>query len=181
MVLYGWVRVIARTPLFFYSSPARAFQRAREPVPEQQSDLSRRSRRRRRKHAARWTPARFRGWRWPTVFARLPPSRFALWRDASPRQEGHTILSRAGGPDLLLLEEPVGSLLKNEEVVPILHRADTMEPRCKIGVARRGCDAGAAVFGGKRQRNEHAATRRSARGLGAEPAGREANVFCFTA
>ena len=27
---------------------------------------------------------------------------------------GHTILSRASGPDLLLLEEPVGSLLKDE-------------------------------------------------------------------
>ena len=24
----------------------------------------------------------------PTVFASLPPSRFALWRDKSPRQEG---------------------------------------------------------------------------------------------
>jgi len=24
----------------------------------------------------------------PTVFAALPPSRFALWRDKSPRQEG---------------------------------------------------------------------------------------------
>jgi hypothetical protein len=30
--------------------------------------------------------------------------------------EGHTILSRASGPVLLLLEEPVGSLLKKKEV-----------------------------------------------------------------
>jgi hypothetical protein len=44
-----------------------------------------------------------------------------------------------------------------------------------------GSFAGAAVPGGRGQRNEHAATRRSARGLGGEPAGREANVFCFTA
>ena len=80
---------------------------------------------------------------------------------------------------MLLPKEPVGSLLKKKEVVPILHRDDTTEAASRL--TRRGCDAGAAVLGGRGQRNEHAATRRSARGLGAEPAGREANVFCFTA
>ena len=49
MVLYGWVRVIARTPLFFYSSLARAFQRAREPVRLVSAKLAER----RRKHGFR--------------------------------------------------------------------------------------------------------------------------------
>ena len=39
---------------------------------------------------------------------------------------GHTI-GRPSGPGLLLPEEPVGSLLKKEEVVPTLHRDDTTE------------------------------------------------------
>jgi len=57
----------------------------------------------------------------PTGFAALPPSRFALWRDKSPRQEGR---------DLLLLERVCGDAVEErEEVVPILHRDDTTEFR----------------------------------------------------
>ena len=33
---------------------------------------------------------------------------------------------------MLLLEEPVGSLLKKEEVVPILHRDDTTEAATRL-------------------------------------------------
>lgn len=59
--------------------------------------------------------------------------------EVAPRSGSHTILSRAGGPDLLLLEEPVGSLPKKEEVVPVLHRDDTTEAALRL--TRRGCDA----------------------------------------
>ena len=121
---------------------------------------------------------------------------------------GHTIgwpfLTRRSaakpvGPRLLL-EEPVGSLLKKEEVErgstprspeQAVYDGSRDDPalapsqsKAKDHVRLRhvgGSFAGAAVPGGRGQRNEHAATRRSARGLGGEPAGREANVFCFTA
>jgi len=48
----------------------------------------------------------------------------------SPSQEGHTI-GRPGGPDLLM-EEPVGTLPKNKEVVPILHGDDTTEAATRL-------------------------------------------------
>jgi len=46
-----------------------------------------------------------------------------------------------------------------------LHGIPTIED---VGMTRRGCDAGAAVLGGRGQGNEHAALRRSAWGAGAE-------------
>ena len=52
----------------------------------------------------------------PTVFAALPPSRFALWRDKSPRQ---------GGPDLLLLERACGE--------PVEDRKRSSFPACEAG------------------------------------------------
>jgi len=119
-------------------------------------------------------------------------------REASPSQEGHTILRRAGGPALLLLEEPVGSLLKKKEVEQLV----TAEPEAKtngstprspeqavyegsrddpaLGPSQSkakdhvrlrhvsGSFVGAAVPGGRGQVNENAASRRSAWGAGAE-------------
>jgi len=59
-----------------------------------------------------------------TVFAALPPSRFALWRDKSPRQ---------GGPDLLLLEracgEPVEELRSRFRRRRDRHRGTPMQDR----------------------------------------------------
>ena len=54
-------------------------------------------------------------------------------RGASPRQ---------GGPDLLLLEEPVGSLLKNEELVPMQDREDTTEAASRLTRSGRSEGAG---------------------------------------
>jgi len=95
----------------------------------------------RAKHAARWTPARFWALRWP----KATPMSYAvgvtlawLWH----------VPERACG-------EPV-------EARGSRAMRDTMEAATRR--TRRGCDAGAAVLGGKGERNEHAATRRSARG-----------------
>ena len=59
----------------------------------------------------------------PTGYAALPPSRFALWRDKSPRQ---------GGRICCCWKEPVGSLLKKEEVVPMQDRDDTTEAATRL-------------------------------------------------
>ncbi len=41
-------------------------------------------------------------------------------------------IGRPSGPDWLLLEEPVGSLLKNEELVPLTDRDDTTEAATRL-------------------------------------------------
>jgi hypothetical protein len=60
----------------------------------------------------------------PIGYAALSPSRFALWRDKSPRQEG---------PDLLLRGRACGDAVEErDEVVPILHRDATTEADTRL-------------------------------------------------
>jgi hypothetical protein len=77
----------------------------------------------------------------PLSAFRRRPKGYGGHSEVAPGQRGHTIgrpfLTRRSaakpvGPGLLLLEEPVGRLMKKEELVPTLHRDDTTEAATRL-------------------------------------------------